>query len=82
MKRRPVGPLPYSRREIQGVFEDALIRYDGLRAAARALGLSAPYLSDLLNGERPGPKALAAIGYAGVEGYEKLPYTSKRGSSE
>jgi hypothetical protein len=78
--KRPTGPLPFSRREIQAVFEDALIRYDGLRAAARALGLSAPYLSDLLNGERPGPKALAAIGYAEIEGYVKLPHKSKRGS--
>jgi len=34
-----------------------------LRAKAKALGVSAPYLSDLLKGHRqPGPKLLAALG--------------------
>lgn len=34
-----------------------------LRALAKELGISAPYLSDIMNGNRsPGPKVLKALG--------------------
>jgi transcriptional regulator with XRE-family HTH domain len=36
---------------------------ESLRAVARSLGVSAPYLSDIMLGRRqPGPKVLAALG--------------------
>lgn len=46
---------------------------DGLRASASDMGLSAPYLLDVIRGRRePGPKILAALGWEKVVTYRRL----------
>ena len=55
------------------VLADRADSYPSARAAARAWGVSQPYLAAVLKyRSRPGPKLVAAVGYRRVVSYEPV----------
>lgn len=60
---KPVPAIPET--EILAALRRAIEKAGSLRAYARKIGVSAPYLSDVLRGRRsPGPRLLTPLGFS------------------
>ena len=63
-----------SRERLLALLHARIKQYGSQRAAAASLGISQPYLNDILRGVRGGgPKVLAALGYEKKIVVSKIP---------